>query len=373
MTARTKKSGGTPKKKRSGKLGKYAQNSIGGITPVISVIIPVYNVAPYLREALNSVVNQTYYSLEILVIDDGSTDGSGSICDEYKTDPRVTVIHQPNRGLSNARNTGLDAATGDFIAFLDPDDAWHPSFIEELFFAITDADIVVSRYTVQKTEGRLTSQRKIKNRIAGLRGAFPGAKAGIYGREDSLRMVANGMINWSVWNKLYRAELWENIHFPEGHNFEDVDTLYHIIDICNTVTVINPVLYFNRIRPGSITQTVNWKNLEDRKKAFSHFEEFVRAHTPEIFSEKDALKFRSTMLNGMIASYAQIRPDDEDLGEVQMEELRKEIIAMGQQIGKCTIKHRVAFFMLKHCPWMLNVAYSLYRPLRLLVMRVIGR
>lgn len=154
MTARTKESGGTPKKKTEWKVGKIcSKQHRGGITPVISVIIPVYNVAPYLREALNSVVNQTYYSLEILVIDDGSTDGSGSICDEYKTDSRVTVIQQPNRGLSNARNTGLDAATGDFIAFLDPDDAWHLSFIEELFFAITDADIVVSRYTINQAVG----------------------------------------------------------------------------------------------------------------------------------------------------------------------------------------------------------------------------
>ncbi len=94
--------------------------------PLVSVIVPVYNVLPYLQEALDSLIGQTYRELEIILIDDGSTDGSGDVCDEYaERDQRINVIHQENKGLSAARNVGLDEANGDYIAFLDPDDAFH--------------------------------------------------------------------------------------------------------------------------------------------------------------------------------------------------------------------------------------------------------
>ena len=350
-------------------MERYTPNSRGSKEPLISVIIPVFNVVPYLREALNSVVNQTYKNLQILVIDDGSTDGSSQICDEYKKDSRITVIHQKNGGLSNARNTGLDRAAGQYIAFLDPDDAFHPSFIEKLLPAIDNADIALCRYSVQKTDGRLSydGEKKV------LRGLITEtrAKEGTYVREDSLRMLVNGTINWSVWNKLYRADLWSSIRFPDGHNFEDIDTMFRIIDICKTVTVIDRVLYYYRKRPGSITQTVSRKNMDDRRRAVLNLEEFVRSHTPEIFAEGQLHKVRSSCLNGLIVSYTQLSSDD----EVQTEVLRKEIITVARQIGvkNCNIRCRTAFFMFTYSPWLLKSAYSVYRPLRLLVYRLIGR
>ena len=118
--------------------------------PLISIIIPVYNVAPYIREALDSAVNQSYKNLEIISIDDGATDESGQICDEYKTDPRLTVIHQKHQGPGKARNTGLDIATGEYIAFLDPDDAYHPDFIQLMLGAIEDADIIECQHEVHQ-------------------------------------------------------------------------------------------------------------------------------------------------------------------------------------------------------------------------------
>lgn len=100
---------------------------------LVSIIIPVYNVQKFLREALDSVIQQTYKKLEIIIIDDGSTDGSSEICDEYaRNDRRLIVVHQKNRGLSAARNKGLDIMTGDVISFLDSDDVYHVHFIETM-------------------------------------------------------------------------------------------------------------------------------------------------------------------------------------------------------------------------------------------------
>ena len=132
--------------------------------------------------------------------------------------------------------------------------------------------------------------------------------------------------------------------------------MHRIIDICKTVTVIDQVLYYKRIHPGSITQTVNWKNIEDRKKAFSCLEEFVLSHTPEIFNEEHLRKIRSSWLTYMIVSYIQISSGD----EVQKEALKKEISATARQIGaeNCTILVRIALFMVQYCPWLLKKMYS---------------
>jgi glycosyltransferase involved in cell wall biosynthesis len=111
---------------------------------MISVIVPVYNVKPYLRKCLDSIINQTYRDLEILIIDDGSTDGSGDICDEYRKDDRIKVFHTENRGLSAARNLGLDNTTGNWIGFIDSDDWIEPDMYEVLLRKAeeTRADII---------------------------------------------------------------------------------------------------------------------------------------------------------------------------------------------------------------------------------------
>ena len=205
-------------------------NTSGVTKNVVSVIIPIYNVRPYLREALESVINQNYRNLEILLIDDGSDDGSERICDEYKKkDERIRLIHQKNKGLSAARNAGLNVATGHIIAFLDPDDAFHPDYIGKMLETMEHevVDLVVCNFSICNDSFDFV-RRKEK--------AFP-IKEGIYDRDNILRALADDMINHAVWNKLYRRELWEKIRFPVGHDYEDLDTTFKVLSLCNSVCV----------------------------------------------------------------------------------------------------------------------------------------
>ena len=175
-------------------------------TGLISVIIPVFNVEPYLVKALESVTCQTYRDLEIIIIDDGSTDGSGLICDDFANrDERIKVIHQENRGLSNARNAGLEIMKGEAVAFLDPDDSYHPDYIKAMAEAMdrTGAGIIVCRYKVHHEDGPKLHINKDT--------VWPSAESGLYGRIEALRALADGAINVSVWNKLYGSDLWKEI------------------------------------------------------------------------------------------------------------------------------------------------------------------
>ena len=319
--------------------------------PLVSVIIPVYNVAPWLREALDSVVHQTYFQLEILIVDDGSTDGSGEICDKYGFDERVQVIHQENRGLSGARNRGLDYATGEYIAFLDSDDAWDPDFVRRMLVAIANIDIAVCQYEVHQQ--RLATRGQIE----------PKAEKGFYSRQEALCALADGTMNISVWNKLYRKELWKEIRFPEGHNYEDIDTIYRIFDLCSRIYFLDQPLYLYRRRPGSITQSATRKNLEDRNLAYKHLQAFIESHVPEVFSERHLMKAKQDRLSSLLSFYAE--------GYMSEAEIREALA--GCDLKDYNFRFKAALRILTFCPELLRVLYLVYRFSRMLVWKVFRR
>ena len=335
--------------------------------PLVSVIIPVYNVAPFLREALDSVLAQTYKQLEILVVDDGSTDGSSRICDEYRKDSRVTVIHQENHGLSHARNVGLDRMTGEVVCFLDSDDAFEPEFVELLLESLIKekADISVCRYTIHGTDGRLENSRDRKRKK---HAEYPSLEQGSYSRVEALWALIEGRLNTSVWNKLYRKSLWDKIRFPEGHNYEDLDTVYRVLDICPSIFMTDRCLHLHRERLGSITHTPTKKNRDDWDAAYFHLQEFVISHTPEIFSDTNADYIRLTRLNGLMADYA-----NDTAGQNVRNELKCRIVELAKEIGHWQFKTRVAYEMVLHCPWLLKVAWPIYHSIRMFKRKVFGR
>ena len=337
--------------------------------PLISVIIPVCNVEPYLREALESVIHQTYKKLEILVIDDGSEDRSGVICDEYAgKDDRIIVLHQENKGLSSARNAGLDRMTGYACAFLDPDDAYENTFIEKLLAAMLEenADVTVCRNTSHQTEQKLCGTGEQ---------AFPLGKAGNYDRISALRALADGRINVAVWNKLYRSGLWQEIRFPDGCVYEDIDTSFRIFNICRRIHVIDESLYLHRIRKGSITTTGSLQNFRDRYLACSHFASFITENIPDVFSSFHEQKWRKYAVNGMVVDYINYSGDTESEETTVRNEMRRQILSAGKVMGIETLglRTRAAWHMVQRCPRLLKAVYRVYHPIRMLVLKTTGR
>lgn len=192
---------------------------------LVSVIVPVYNVEKYLNRCIESILNQTYKNIEIILIDDGSTDNSGKMCDEYKIkDARIKVIHKENGGLSDARNVGLSTATGDYVTFIDSDDDIKFDYVEYLYDLIKKYDVKMSICSYN-----IVWPKKIVN-------------IGKYYEEKKLtkleslsRLLCEKGFGVSSCAKMYKKDLFKNVTFPKGKLCEDNGTTYKLIDQCEFI------------------------------------------------------------------------------------------------------------------------------------------
>lgn len=211
----------------------------------ISLIIPVYNVKEYVSKCIESVISQTYKNLEIIIVDDGSTDGSGTICDYYKSiDKRIVVIHKENGGLSSARNSGLKIASGQYIGFIDSDDYIDSTMYEILINSLSNnkADIVCCDYFEFRDNEELFD--KIKRRDL------------IYSKEEAMSHLFDDVgYKCFAWNKLYRKELWDRASFREGKIFEDIEPTFLVFSMANKIVFVQEKLYYYRVRKSSISQS----------------------------------------------------------------------------------------------------------------------
>lgn len=332
---------------------------------LISIIIPVYNVAPYLREALDSVINQTYDNLEIIVVDDGSTDESGAICDEFASrDSRLIVIHQPHQNVSVARNTALDLATGDYIAFLDPDDAFHPSFMQTMHDTIQKekCDIVICRFKTYQTAKKMNVNEG--------EAIYPSCESGKYNRTQALNLLYGDVLLLVIWNKIYKRELWNSVRFhSELTAASDHLASYQVFDRCNLAYVIDTPLYFARIRPGSISRTNSPQNIECQIIARTYVSDFFRSHSPEVFSEQQVRNYDISLFKATVIIYAKYYK------KYGSEFLKKQITDMADKIGiaNCGLKTRIAYYMMRHCSGLLKCVYPAYLQIRLFVKKITGR
>lgn len=211
--------------------------------PLISVILPVYNVERYLDRCMESVMHQTYKNLEILLIDDGSTDLSGTICEKYATiDDRVRVIHQKNQGLSAARNKGIIESKGEYITFVDSDDYISCDMIEYLLFLILRFHCRMS----------LCSHTIVFSKSGKKKSLGDGRETKLSAHDALLSMLYHGNVDTSAWAKLYKCDLFKTIRYPEGKLFEDIGTTYKFFLESKWIACGFKSKYFYVIRKKSI-------------------------------------------------------------------------------------------------------------------------
>lgn len=225
---------------------------------MVSVIIPVYQVEKYIRKCINSVINQTYQNIEILLIDDGSPDNSGRICDEYALkDNRVKVIHKKNEGVSSARNMGLDICCGEYIMFLDSDDYIAEDAVEKALNALVlnQSDICVFNVVLITEDGEVIDDGREANPIVNE----------IITADDFYKKFREGNCwYYIISNKLYRRKIFEELRYPVGKIHEDSFVIHNIIDRSQTTVCIDDKLYYYVQTKNSIMRNAySAKRLDD--------------------------------------------------------------------------------------------------------------
>lgn len=270
----------------------------------ISVIIPIYNVEQYLERCLDSICNQTHNDLEIILINDGSTDNSLIIAENFsKKDSRIYVVSQKNQGVSVARNRGIEMATGAYIAFVDPDDYVDLKYYDLMLNSIGSADLVVCNYHNTTNSGFLPLQEKTYfiEKLTGF---------------ESLNLLfdkkyTNSVIGVVIWNKLYKRELFDDLRFnKEYRRSQDEEIIFKIYLKCKKIAIINQKLYYYFQRPNNKVRLAlgyNKQSISNRRIACMYQDRITYAENKEIFSSVLLI----TLLNIFIEYYLFSKNEDE--------------------------------------------------------------
>lgn len=247
--------------------------------PLISVIVPVYKVEPYLEKCVRSLTAQTLSDIEIILVDDGSPDRSGEMCEQFaREDSRITVYHKQNGGLSDARNYGIERAKADLLGFVDSDDFVDPDMYEVLYNNMMreGADISMCGTLSEYAHKSLP--------------AYKGNEYFTLDRETAAKMVLEGRkIQVSAWNKLYKKSLFENVRYPVGMIYEDANVILEIILGIEKAVVDTTPRYHYVHREGSITTSVYRQKDKDIVAAFEKNLKIAREHFPDAV---EAAEFR---------------------------------------------------------------------------------
>ncbi|CAM4217327.1 glycosyltransferase family 2 protein [Paenibacillus typhae] len=240
--------------------------------PEISIIVPIYKVEMYLRKCVDSILAQTFRDFELILVNDGSPDNCGEICEHYKElDPRVKVIHKQNGGLSDARNYGIDIAAGKYIGFVDSDDWIKPDMFEALHGLITahNADIAVCGHV--EVEDGVYVDKEFSHEVR------------VYNNEEAFKkLLEDTEIKNLAWDKLYKAELFAKVRYPVGRYFEDMFATYKLFMQAEKVVSLDSPKYLYLRRGDSITGKMNNRKYYDRICAWRElYEDIKHKNYPE--------------------------------------------------------------------------------------------
>ena len=268
------------KKKNGGK-------SVIETNVLITVVVPIYKVETYLKKCIESIRSQTYTYLEILLVDDGSPDNCPKICDEYaQIDERIQVIHKENGGLSSARNAGIDRAAGDYISFVDSDDYIEANMIELLYEGIVkhQCEIAICNHYVEKGDQLLMELPPVD-------------KEWVYTSQEATKLLLEDTVIKSyAWDKLYKAELFQTVRYPNGRNYEDIGTTYLLFDQANRICQLQGYEYYYQMREDSISNnnsTQKW-HINCGEIITSMLERY------EYFAQKEEKEFQELVLAKLI-------------------------------------------------------------------------
>lgn len=245
----------------------------------ISVIVPVYKVEEYIDTCVNSIINQTFDDLEIILVDDGSPDRCGEICDQYaEKDSRIKVIHKANGGLSDARNVGFEASSGEYISFIDSDDYIQPTMLQKLYEACLNHDLKMAGcdffYIFDNSDDVISGSSGLTEVISA--------------EEFFLRVIdTQKFLEMTAWNKLYHRSLFESgVRYPKGKLFEDQGTTYRFVFQNEKIAHISEPLYaYRKQRAGAITSQNYSTRENDRIEMTSQMVDYVKKNHPKIATE----------------------------------------------------------------------------------------
>ncbi len=297
--------------------------------PRLSIIVPVYKVEPYIHKCVDSILNQSFTDFELLLVDDGSPDNCGKICDEYAAkDKRVRVIHKANGGLSDARNFGLEEAIGEYVSFIDSDDWVDENIYSESleYMQKNELDIVCFDVTEVRTNKNLVRHK------------FDGDK--IFDAQDALYKILVDEIDNSACNKIFKRSIWKDVSFPVGRRFEDVATTYKVFNNASKIGYMKKAYYYYLKREGSIIATSF--NPQNKFECFTGYKERLDfatryCHKAVELCKMYAAKNAIATVNAQCAGCGKISAVDQerldkffsDLGEVKHLNGKNKILLWG--------------------------------------------
>ena len=312
---------------------------------MISIIVPVYNAKDYLRRCLDSILAQTYTDWEALLIDDGSTDESGNICDEYAIkDKRFKVFHRENKGVSAVRNAGLANASGEYISFIDSDDFVHEGMLAKQYQMLkeNDADLAITGYDFAYDD--TLNQATVKGELQ------------ILNSEGAIKKILDNQQFCSPWTKLYKKKLFNNVNYPEGEIYEDLMTAFEIFMAADKI-VYQDIPFYNYFQACvSITRSDFSYSKLDEVKALKKQYEFVNAKFPELADEA-----RYKYVNNVFGHIINLVTKDDEIGQEKYKEFTKVLkdnYSFYKKNTKLSKKNKFRLVLMKH-PKMYKMFYKL--------------